>query len=390
MISIDSVLVKTAILLLLAAAGRVQATVRTVQELRDAVAKAAPGTTISVAAGDYEGGLYFAKVRGEKGKPVVIAGADPKKPPVFKGGGDGIHLSDIEHLELRDLVIEGATGNGLNIDDGGSYETPSHHLVLRGLTIRNIGGKGNQDGIKLSGIDDFRVENCKVEKWGGSGSAIDMVGCHRGVVEGCAFVHDGSGGNGVQTKGGCAEIAIRKSRFENAGSRSVNIGGSTGLEYFRPALKEPPHAEARDIRVEGCTFIGSDAPIAFVGVDGALVQYNTIYLPKRWAIRILQETTAKGFVACRKGTFTHNLVVFKSDQWSEGGVNVGPNTEPGTFAFEDNHWYCVDAPNRSAPKLPSVEKNGHTGDPMFRDAEKLDLRLKEGSPAAKHGAEALK
>ena len=379
-----------AFILLFAAPVRAQTTVRTVPELRDAVAKAAPGAVIRIAAGEYPGGLYLENVRGAKGRPVVIAGADPKRPPVFKGGNDGIHFSNVEHLELRDLVIEGASGNGLNIDDGGKYGTPSHHVVLRGVTIRNIGGRGNHDGLKLSGVDDFRVENCVFEAWGASGSGIDMVGCHRGVIEGCSFRNGGPGGNGVQTKGGCAEIAVRKSRFEDAGSRAVNIGGSTGLEYFRPPLKEPPHAEARGIRVEGCTFLGSDAPIAFVGVDGAVVQCNTIHLPKRWAIRILQETAEKGFTPCRNGVFARNLVVFRSDRWAEGGVNIGPGTEPATFRFEGNFWYCADDPARSAPKLPSAEKGGRYGkDPMFRDAEKGDLRLKPGSPATACGAEAL-
>ena len=65
-------------------------------------------------------------------------------------------------------------------------------------------------------------------------------------------------------------------------------------------LREPPHAEARNLVVEHNTFVGSDAPIAFVGVDGATVRFNTIHLPHRYAIRILQKTTAPGFVPCRK------------------------------------------------------------------------------------------
>jgi hypothetical protein len=76
----------------------------------------------------------------------------------------------------------------------------------------------------------------------------------------------------------------------------VNIGGSTGIPYFRPPLDQwpagVPKSEARNIVVEGNTFIGSLSPICFVGVDGATVRFNTIYKPGKWAFRILQETTA--------------------------------------------------------------------------------------------------
>jgi hypothetical protein len=153
-----------------------------------------------------------------------------------------------------------------------------------------------------------------------------------------------------------------------------------GGEYF----------EARDLRVEGNEFIGSACPIAFVGVDGAVVRFNTIYLPGRWAMRILQETTAPGFGPSRNGEFSDNLIIFRSDHWSEGGVNVGAGTAPDTFRFSRNWWYCVDRPDRSQPRLPAKETDGEYGvNPELRNPEKGDLAPLPGSPAAKVGAHAL-
>ena len=178
-----------------------------------------------------------------------------------------MHLTDPAYVELHDLVISKARGNGLNIDDGGSYDTPAHHVVLRRLVVRDVGSDGNHDGLKLSGLDDFTVEECTVERWGKRGSAIDMVGCHQGFLRGCTIREgDATNANGVQAKGGSRDISILQCRFENAGGRGVNLGGSTGLPYFRP---KPQGYEAKDITVEDCTFLGSMAPIAFVGVDGA-------------------------------------------------------------------------------------------------------------------------
>lgn len=370
-----------------------QVTVQNVAELRAAVSQAQPGTHILLAPGEYPGGLYFENLKGEADHPIVIAAADPQNPPVIQGGTEGLHLIDPAYVELHHLVITKAAVNGLNIDDGGSYDTPAHHLVLRGLRITDIGAQGNHDGIKLSGVDDFRVEGCTIERWGtGGGSGIDMVGCHRGVIEGNLLRHtDTTGSTGIQAKGGTCQVVVRRNRFENAGERAVNIGGSTGLAYFRPPLRgREEHCEAKEVQVEGNTFLGSGAPVAFVGVDGAIVRFNTIFCPHRWALRILQETREPGFVPSRRGVFTDNLVVFHSDRWFEGGVNIGPHTAPQTFRFARNFWYCLDDPAKSRPTLPTQEEAGIYGqDPQFQDAEKGDLRLRPGSPAWKVGAEAL-
>lgn len=343
-----------------------EVTVRNSAELRAAVTAAAPGTRVLLAPGDYLGGLYFANLRGQSNRPIVIAAADPSRPPVIKGGRVGIHLSDPGHVELHYLTICDWTGNGLSIDDGGTFATPARGIVVRGLVVTNTGPTGNRDGIKLSGVTEFQVEGCLVQGWGiNGGSAIDMVGCHRGLIVSNVFRHiDSIGSTGVQCKGGTSEVRVFRNRFENAGGRAVNIGGSTGRAFFRPPVAGDTNSEARAIGVAENTFIGSAAPVAFVGVDGALVQSNLIYMPKRWALRILQETRAPDFVPSRNGQFSDNRIIFDSTQWLEGGVNVGDATAPGTFQFARNRWYCADDPSRSKPKLPVPEVDGIYGEPI--------------------------
>lgn len=337
-------------------------------ELRSAVAGAKPGTRILLTGGSYGAGFYFSNVRGEEKQPIVIAAADAQQPPVFRDGNVAMHFSNPAYVELHNLVFTKLAQNGINIDDvGGNTNASARGVVLRGLRISDVGGEGNHDGIKLSGIWEFRVTGCTIERWGTrGGSAIDMVGCHRGVIEGNTIRHNPESQNcsGVQGKGGTSDIVIRRNRFEYAGGRAVNIGGSTGLQFFRPPLIEGgEHAEARNLRVEGNTFIGS-TPVAFVGVDGAVVRFNTIERPNRWALRILQETKAPGFVACRNGEFTDNTIVFDSTRWSEGGVNIGSGTAPATFKFARNWWYCADSPERSRPRLPTTEVDGQYGRPV--------------------------
>ena len=363
--------------------------------LRAAVAAATPGTRILLAPGTYPGGFHFNSLRGDTNRPIILAAADPANPPVIQGGANGMQLNDPAFVELHHLVFRGATGNGLNIDDGGTFGTPAHHVVLRGLRISDVGPQGNRDGIKLSGVVSFRIEGCTIERWGTGGSAVDMVGCHDGLIVSNIFRHLPSTasdtGNGVQTKGGSRDITVRRNRFEHTGSRGVNIGGSTGLAFFRPPLEATGERwEAKDIRVEGNTLIGMASPVAFVGVDGADVRFNTIYRPGRWAIRILQENSGAGFVPSRQGRFTDNVIVFHSTQWSSGGVNIGGGTAPGTFEFARNGWYCLDIPARSRPSLPVAETAGiHGIAPQFLDAENGDLHQQPGSPLRHLGSDGL-
>lgn len=355
-------------------AAAVEVRVHDAASLRAALAAAVPGTQILLAGGEYGGGFRSVDLRGTAEEPILIAAADPANPPILRGGNNGMHLSNPAYVELRGLVIERSANNGLNLDDGGSPaakrdgEPTTRGIVLRGLRISDIGGDGNHDGIKLSGLYDFQVIDCTIERWGTKGgSAIDMVGCHRGIIESNTIRHrDPAPPNctAVQCKGGSSAITVRGNRFENAGGRGVNIGGSTGRPFFRPALTPGgENAEARAIVVEGNTFVGGVTAMAFVGVDGAVARYNTIEKPGRWAFRILQENKAPDFIACRNGRFTDNLIVFDSSQWAEGGVNIGSGTSPDTFTFARNWWYCIDRPERSTPTLPTAETDARYGRP---------------------------
>lgn len=357
-------------------------------ELRAVASAARPGTTISIAPGDYVGGVHLSELHGAPGRPIIIGASDPKRPPRFRGGS-GIQLSGVSHLRVHDLVIEGVLGNGLNVDDAGNLTKPSEEIVIERITVADT-PRGNHDGIKLSGLKRFRVSECTVTRWGGS--AVDMVGCHEGVIEQCLFRTGGD--SGVQAKGGSSGITIRTSRFVDFGQRGVNLGGSTGTAFFRPPLNTVPtnaKAEARNLRVEGCTFVGGVAPIAFVGVDGAVVRYNTLVHPGRWAIRILQETRLPGFVPCRNGVFEDNLVVFRSGEWATGGVNIGDATEAKSFRFARNFWFCSDRPDLSGPMLPTPENGGTVGkDPLATVLEAGFVSVAPDSPARRVGAHAFK
>ena len=305
--------------------------------INQAASAATPGTKILVKPGTY-GPVSLNGLAGAAGRPVAIV-ADGDVTLDAAGAGTPVRMSDPAYVVVEGFTLAGASVHGMNIDDGGSYDTPAHHIVLRNLTIAGAGSGGNNDCIKLSGVDDFWVLDSDVSGCD-RGEIIDMVGCHRGVISGNYF-HD-TVGNGVQTKGGSADTIIHGNVFERIPGRAVNAGGSTGEPYFRPI--DAPYEAAR-IRIMGNVFfqngVNSGAAVAYVGCDGCVFAQNTIVEPRSFVARILQESAAPRFVPSRDGFFVNNLVVLRTGDL-RAFVNVGPGTAPETFTFANNLWFAPD------------------------------------------------
>ncbi len=344
-----------------------------------AVRNVVPGTDIVLRTGNYPPGAYIANLQGTAENPIRIRGESPEKPAIISGGNGGMQLSDPRYLVLENLRIEGSSSNGLNIDDGGSYSTPAEFVILRNITVRNIEATGNVDGIKLSGLDRFRIEQCTVDNPGDGGSAIDMVGCHDGILLHNRIVNCQS--SGIQAKGGCSRLLIYANRFENAGMRPINMGGSTGMQYFRPL---DASAEASHLTAWGNIFIGGDTPIAFVGCENGLFAHNTVYLPGKWAARILQENNNAQLIQCRNNAYANNIIVV--DNRVGTFINIGPNTQSNTFLFANNLWFHSANNSFSGPNLPSpeigslIQKN-----PLFVNPGEMDFHLQNSSPAIGSG-----
>lgn len=349
------------------------------QTIEQAAPFVVPGDSIVVRDGIYQQRENLTNLQGNVFHHIVIMAETPGLVS-YQGGSEAWHLSDCAYLKIVGFEFVGQTANGVNIDDNGSIETPTHHIIIEHCVFRDMNASGNNDLLKLSGLDHFRISFCTFLNGAGGGSGIDMVGCHYGKIQGNLFENMGS--NGIQAKGGTHHVVIEQNKFTNAGMRSVNLGGSTGLAFFRP-LDAP--FEAADLVVRANVFEGSDAPIAFVGSTRIVVENNTIIEPEVWIYRILQETVdTSRFVSCGDNIFRNNLVYV--DDRLRRDFNIGPNTRPESFLFENNWWYNASDLNWGGPDNPGVEIGAMSDiDPQFLDLGNRNYELQSRSPAVGAG-----
>lgn len=352
------------------------------RSIATALSRATPGTRVRVAAGTYAALGSFSGLQGTSDAPIALVG---EGAVIIDGGGSSqaLQLSDPRYVVLEGLTIQNTVPHGINIDDGGDYASPAEFVVVRNVHFRDVGNGGNNDCLKMSGVDHFFVTASEFEGCN-QGEAIDMVGCHDGVVSGNYF-HD-IPRNAVQTKGGSADVLIHGNRFVDISQRAVNAGGSTGLQFFRPL--DAPHEGAR-IQVVANTFLRTgSAPIAFVGCDTCVFANNTIVQPRSYVARILEENTVK--TAGTDGYFINNLIVFNvGDLSSYSYVNVGSFTQPETYVFGSNLWFALDQALFSGPVynggVPAEVDSVIQEDPLLTDLSGGDYRLLPDSPAVARG-----
>jgi hypothetical protein len=349
--------------------------------LEAAAAVANSGDTIQIHQGTYPGGIYIENLQGTPNAWITIEAA-PGDVVIFDGGTSAWQFTDAAYLNIKGIIFQHQTGNGVNFDDGGTYDTPTHHIRFIDCVFQDMDATGNNDLLKLSGLDSFEIKQCTFLNGAEGGSGIDMVGCHYGTVVECEFRDQGS--NSIQMKGGTRYISIERNYFKNGGQRSLNMGGSTGLQFFRPI---DATYEASDLRAHANVFIGSVAPVAFVGCINSEVVNNTIYLPDKWVLRILQETVdTTRFAPCGNNAFVNNIVYIDNRVTVE--CNIGPNTDPQSFGFFNNLWYHSEDNSWTGPDLPVPDVDGIFGeDPLFIDAEQEDFSLNLGSLAIAGGKE---
>jgi hypothetical protein len=346
---------------------------RTVQR---AMQGATQGTEVVLLAGTYPALGNVSNLTGTMQNPIKIRG-EGEVIVNATAGPTGLSMSDPRYVVIENLIIQNSPIHGMNIDDGGSYATPGEYLVLREIDFRNIGSGNNNDCLKISGINRFHIEGGSFENCN-MGEAIDMVGCHDGIVTGNLFRNIPQ--HAVQAKGGSENILFHGNIFRDIAGHALNLGGSTDPTLFRPIT-----ATSEGIRIRAVANIieRALAPAAFIACRSCEFTQNTVISPNRWPIRILQGGSDGQSFPSRDGFVYNNIFVFQSSRVSTF-VNIGVGTNPETFSFANNLWFSTDNANFAGPNLGEAGPELNSiiqQNPNFRNLAGGDYRLQTGSSA---------
>ena len=297
--------------------------------IRDAVVKARdeyPNVPVRVrlSPGNYADTLgseiYVQRIQRSASAPVWIVAADPT--PNATQIGQGFNFVGIAYVALEGVTVgpasvgafdgtshaepkpgqasagvhvagaakqgnaDGAPGGALDKSVYGQFE-PSHHVILRHLTIQNLFGDDDpsgefpvgqdHDGTKLNQTSDAWVIGNTVTQTSRHG--MDNVGVHRVFYCGNVIAHNGAG-QGIEAKGGSVDVVYESNVFVSV--RRVSLGGeNTDAAYY-----------------------WSDDGAYSYEAKGLVARNNLIVNPRE---------TAFDFASCHGCSVVNNTVVFTSD-----------------------------------------------------------------------------
>jgi hypothetical protein len=138
-----------------------------------------------------------------------------------------------------------------------------------------------------------------------------------------------------------------------------------------------------------------DSAVAYTGCVDCVFANNTIIEPAARIVRILQESVTDmtyTFAETQNGEFLNNIIRYSTADVTsvQRVVNIGANTQPGTFNFNHNLWrayneaagYITDLP----AEIPAETNSLYQLDPLF-NALPTDLHISATSPVIGQGTD---
>ena len=334
-----------------------------------AIKLAAPGTAIRIMPGIYTENLYTSNLRGNADNPIWIGGVPGMERPQMRR----IRIVGGSYIILHDMVLTGRE-QPVNLDDGGKRSNPqaAYNYVLRSIYAYN----NDSVTFKFAGVNYVWIIDCEIGQIPGKGNvaAIDFVGCDNAVVA-YNYIHSIDSGYAIQLKGSSYHGDIHNNFFVNAGKRGVQMGGSTGADYYRPPLTDSTY-EARYIRTYSNIFINGEMPFLFSSSRDCFFVNNTVVNAGGNLFRTVKEnnSVANGGNP-HYNTVANNIFFNSGNGWVSGKVG---DANGATNTLERNLFFPKGTPG-SDSKL--TFRNSILSDPLFRNLSGNNFALLPKSPA---------
>ena len=277
--------------------------------LRTAIANAAPGSRINIAAGIYDVGSTPIKIEGRQGVEIVGAG---RGQTILRGNGSAQFIIELagsnENLKVSSLTIEGATtlstnthglasgGNRINLRGARFFDLEVKNVAVGISVVASGAGICNDVEITnnyLSNIQDFRNSAGTTS---GSGYGIHNEACtqvriagnvirnadRHSIYQATAYQPDRPGPGSIVIEENLIIDHARTSSLTNswlvalavARSSNVVVAHNVIVNSYRDAISiENPPAESRtyvvqNVRLIGNTVLGSREADVFLTASG--------------------------------------------------------------------------------------------------------------------------
>ena len=190
----------------------------------------------------------------------------------------GVHVAGVALDARRSAVVGGA----LDLNVYGRYR-PSHHVLVRRVTVQNLFDREERDGetsegqsmdgMKFNQVTDLWVLDSRVNQTTRHG--IDNVGVHRAAF--CRNVVSRTGGGlGIEAKGGSVDVLVDGNLFHRV--RRVELGGEeTDATYYFSADGRWDYEALRVTLRNNLIVDPREAGLEFSGCQDCAALNNTIY-----------------------------------------------------------------------------------------------------------------
>ncbi|MFO7899379.1 MAG: right-handed parallel beta-helix repeat-containing protein [Planctomycetota bacterium] len=335
-------------------------------------------------------GEYQVRANGTYGLAPYADGT-PDKPITFRN-----HNNEHVKLDLRGSDW-GLTNNGYSyiVFDGLDITNRTHY----GMKLSAASGRRTKDGKFIHG-HHVTVRNCEVHHTGGE--CIFSARTEHLTVENCHLHHSGRS-HGLYLQVGCHNAVIRNVTSEhNHGNSGTQLNAAKG--GIKNAL------------VERCLLRHNAQGWSLMGNKNCVFRHNILYNdgyagPRGSGYREIILWTY-GDTTCEGNIFENNTIVNLIPEGHKLGRLVHMKSKTARVTFRNNIFYVarkkpvfiIDDDSRDrhlfehncffggpmvqgvgdladlARGTTTVARGNIREDPMFVDAQKGDLRLKEGSP----------
>ncbi len=379
------------------------------------------------------------------GKAEVIA---PRLRHLVRLDGDPAAGKPVEHVQFRGLSFQHADwlikdkgeadGQAAVFLDAAITAKGARHCAFDDCEVAHVGEYALWLG---GGCKDSRVHHCHIHDLGGGGIKLgetaspkgEADAAERNVVDNC-FIHDTGhvfpAGVGVWV-GRSSHNRVSRNEICDLNYTGVSVGWSWG---YAPTSANHNTVEFNHIHHVGRGVLGDMGGIYTLGISpGTVLRGNVIHdvyspgigggtgiYPDEGSSEVLIENnlvyhTEQGCFSQHYGrenivrnniwafsqhgevtrhrqeehssfTFERNIVL------SANGQPLAGNWSNGKYAMERNLYWDTSTPDTDFDGLPfedwqalGRDKGSLIADPLFVAPEKLDFRLKPGSPAAKLG-----